>query len=145
MVLYLCLLITDIFSILIWCSLISSDPELFFSFVPSVSSVSLVEGNLRSFFVLSDLVSFSGFFNLLMSFWIFSSPCSLWKAAFFQTEMTCSTYFSSISDLDRDLDLLLLRFRRNIAVMDQTNCQTNDATISPQLKLRDKMLEFYMW
>ena len=127
MVLYLCNLITDIFSIVISCkecSLISSDPELFFWCFWSFSSASLVEGNLRrwvelpTFCVSNDLVSFSCFFNLLMSFRIFSSfsPCSFWKAAFFQTEMTWSIYFSSISDLDLDLDLLRLRLRRNMMI-----------------------------
>ena len=118
MVLYLCLLITDIFVISCKeCSLISSDPELFFSGLRVFSSVSRWL-ELPTTFVLNDLVSFSCFCNLLMSFWIFSSfpPCSLWKAVFFQTEMTCSIYFSSISDLVRDLDLLRLRLRRNMMI-----------------------------
>ena len=69
MVLYLGLLITDIFSIVISCtecSLISPEPG--FGCLRSVSSLSLVEGKLRSNFVLNDLLSFSGFFNLLSSF-----------------------------------------------------------------------------
>ena len=154
MVLYLCLLITDIFPIVISCkecSLISSDPELFFWCLRLFSSVAFVEGNLRcwvelpSFFVLNDLVSFSPFFNLLRSFWICSScsPYSLWKAAFFQTEMLWSIYFSSIADLDRDLDRLRLRLRRNIDVMAD---KLSDEFHSNFLKLSEGWkFEFNVW